>query len=72
MTLSDHVDIQLELNEIINNLDTSYLSFTEFCQILLEKNSESDLEADYKVRSVLGGKESLLIGNILGMFPSLQ
>ena len=60
------------MNEIINNLDTSHLSFTEFCKILLEKNSESDLETEYKVRSGLGGKESLLIGSVVGMFPSVQ
>ena len=44
-----HDDIQIEVNEIINNLGASYINFTEFCKILLEKNSESDLETDYKV-----------------------
>ena len=44
-----HGDIQIEVNEIINSLGASHISAAEFCQILLEKNSESDLETDYKV-----------------------
>ena len=67
-----HDDIQIEVNEIVNNLGTRYINFPEFCQIILEKNSESDQETDYKVKSVLGGKESLLIRNFVGMFPSVQ
>ena len=40
------------MNDLINKIDngTSHLNFTEFCKILLEKSSETDLETEYKVR----------------------
>ena len=39
-------------NEIINKIDngTKLINFTEFCQILVEKNTESDCENEYKVK----------------------
>ena len=42
---------QIEVNEIINKIDngTRFINFTEFCQILVEKNTEADLENEYKV-----------------------
>ena len=61
------------MNEIINNLGTTHLSFTEFCQILLEKSTESELETEYKVtKTLLAVKESLLITTVVGVFPSVQ
>ena len=45
------IDVQVEVNDLINKIDngTSHLNFTEFCKILLEKSSETDLETEYKV-----------------------
>jgi len=41
---------EVEVNEMINKIDneTRYINFTEFCQILVEKNTEVDLETEYK------------------------
>ena len=45
------IDVQVEVNDLINKIDngTSHLNFIEFCKILLEKSSETDLETEYKV-----------------------
>ena len=45
------IDVQVEVNDVINKIDngTSHLNLTEFCKILLEKSSETDLETEYKV-----------------------
>ena len=66
---------QIEVNEIINKVDngTRSINFTEFCQILLEKSTESELETEYKVtKTLLAVKESLLITTVVGVFPSVQ
>merc|ERR1712126_496641 len=41
---------EVEVNEIINKIDNGnrHINFTEFCQILVEKNTEVDLENEYK------------------------
>ena len=46
---------QIEVNEIINKVDngTRSINFTEFCQILVEKNTEADRENEYKVRYII-------------------
>ena len=43
--------VQIEVNEMINKIDNGsrFINFTEFCQILVEKNTETDLENEYKV-----------------------
>ena len=60
--MTDHVSgagfiasSQIEVNEIINKVDngTRSINFTEFCQILVEKNTEADRENEYKVRYII-------------------